>query len=104
MNLVLRAVALKVINKTAGPRPDQKRTDYVVFNCPDPRCGQRNKQSLYEAQNYLPSDENWIPFKCKKCGTTVEVQPPAKAGSLIVSPDDFAREMAQRRKELSVSR
>lgn len=100
MNLILRTVALKVVNKGNGK---VKASDYVTFICPNPRCNHRNKQSMYEAEGYIPSQESWIPFKCTLCRTIVEVTPPASAGSLIVSPDDFGREMAQRRKDLNLS-
>jgi hypothetical protein len=101
MNLVLTTVALKVKNKGDATR---KGSDYVTFICPNPKCGHRNKQSMYETQNYVPSQESWLPFKCTMCRTIVEVTPPASAGSLIVSPDDFGREMAQRRKDLNLNR
>lgn len=100
MKLVLSTVALKVRNKGDGK---VKASDYVTFICPNPKCNHRNKQSMYEAQNYVPSQESWIPFKCTMCRTIIEVTPPASAGSLIVSPDDFGREMAQRRKDLNLS-
>lgn len=104
MSLVLRTTALKIVNKTAGSRVDQKRSDYVTFICPLPRCGHRNKQSMYEAEGYLPSQASWIPFRCTMCRTIVEVTPPQTVGSLIVSPDDFSREMAQRRRDLAATR
>ena len=76
-------------------------SDYVHFICP--KCQHRNKVCMYEAEAYIPSDCARIPFKCRMCRTTVEVEPPAKpmvSESLIVSPEQFNKEMAQRRKEL----
>ena len=122
MGIVLQAKATKVTNKRGGVfhvpgnkiKEDGNRhhlylkrdtgSDYVHFECP--KCQHRNKMSMYEAENYIPATENRIPFKCKMCRIIVEVEPPPKPmkhESLIVSPEDFTREMAQRRRDLAVN-
>ncbi len=102
MNLVLQAKALKIVNKTAGEQLHQKRSDYITFVCPG--CGHRNKMSPYEAEGYKPANEDVIPFKCRMCRTVVEVKRPSVPVRLIMSPDDFSKEMAQRRQALNLRR
>jgi DNA-directed RNA polymerase subunit M/transcription elongation factor TFIIS len=77
-------------------------SDYVIFRCPS--CGRRNNQCAYDMLNYKPANEDVIPFKCKVCRRTVEVsRPPAEIGnqSLIMAPDEFTRQMADRRQALA---
>lgn len=114
MSIVLRATALKIQNKGGGTqwsREGSRMTgrldtgsDYVTFICPRPTCNHRNKMSMYEAEPYSPSNEDRLPFKCRLCRTVIEVIRPSEKVSLIVTPDDFAREMANRRRDLSVRR
>lgn len=116
--IILRATALKITNKgggiqqTIGKRegetvPVQWKSDtgsdYVTFICPHPKCGRRNKQSMYEAGNYVPANEDRIPFRCRVCRRPVEIERPHKPTQLIMAPDEFTREMAHRRRELSVN-
>lgn len=113
MSLVLQTTALKVVNKGGGIQWSREKDDpsmmrghpdsgseYVVFNCA--RCTTRNKQCMHAAA-YVPSDSARLPFKCWKCQTVNEVAPPETKSTarLIVSPDDFAQEMAQRRRSLA---
>ena len=49
-------------------------SDYVVFNCPAPGCGKRNRRSIYEAKGQ--TKDNRLSFKCNKCYREVEVQKP----------------------------
>lgn len=116
MNLVLQTQALKVINKGGGVQwsrekdnPSMSRghpdsgSEYVVFKCA--RCQTRNKQCMHAAV-YVPADSARLPFKCWKCQTVNEVAPPEtkNTASLIISPDEFSREMAQRRRSLAGKR
>lgn len=111
--IILQTMAIKITNRGGGTmrRIDRKEqtakekvdtgTDYVVFNCPHPKCGKRNKQSMYEMANYKPANEDVIPFKCKICRRTVEVARPRQQATLIMDPAQFTREMADRRKALA---
>ena len=49
-------------------------TDYVVFVCPAPDCGSRNRKSVYEAKGQ--TKDGRLSFKCHKCYREVEVQKP----------------------------
>ena len=77
-------------------KTDTKGTDYVTFECPHPKCGRRQKQSMYEMENYHIPEADRIPFKCKFCRNIIEVARPHRPGSLLITPDDFNKEMAQR--------
>jgi hypothetical protein len=61
--------------------PPEKHTgtDYIVFNCP--KCGRRNKQSMYDSKGAAGDS---VSFKCKMCRIEVEVARPVPA-HLIVS-------------------
>lgn len=59
-----------------------KGTDYVVFNCPAPDCGARNKKSVYEAKGQTASGQ--LAFICHKCHREIEVQRPI---SHVSTPD-----------------
>jgi len=104
--LTLEVNAIKVISKGGGIYKGKKQspTHYVIFNCP--KCDRRNKQSMYEAL-YVPTNNERLPFKCKRCGTVVEVKPitlpadPAPPTKLLVTPEEFSQEMAQRRREIA---
>lgn len=106
MSLVLRTTAIKVVNKGGGVQRGRKDSgsDYVTFCCPRPTCQKRNKMSMYHAENYVPANEDRIPFKCKHCRTVIEVTRPIPKTTLIMSPDDFAKEMSTRRSQLAASR
>lgn len=118
--IVLQTKAFKLSNKGGGVRQVDGRkvrndgnrhhlfvsgdsgSDYVHFICP--KCAHRNKCSMYEAENYIPASQNVIPFKCRICRITVEVEPPAKPmkqESLLVTPEQFTAEMAKRRRDLT---
>ncbi len=116
LGLVLQTKAVKVVNKGGGVqwrrsqeipgRMNGKKdsgSDYVVFVCENPRCRNRNKCSMYEAEGYIPANENRIPFKCRICRTVHEVEPPTTKNtqSLIITPDEFQKDMAQRRRSLA---
>lgn len=49
-------------------------SDYVVFTCPAPDCGQRNRRSVYEAKGQ--TKDGRLSFKCHKCYREIEVQRP----------------------------
>lgn len=107
--LTLETTAIKVINKgkvCIYKGRQNTPTDYVIFNCPDPKCGKRNKQSMYEAL-YVPENNERLPFRCKRCGNIIEVRPitlpakPAPPTKLLVTPEEFSQEMAQRRREIA---
>jgi hypothetical protein len=49
-------------------------TDYVVFICPAPDCGKRNRKSVYEAK--ASTGDGRLSFKCHACRREVEVQKP----------------------------
>jgi len=51
-----------------------KGTDYVVFKCPAPRCGKRNKRPVYEAK--AQTKDGRLSFKCNGCYREIEVQRP----------------------------
>jgi hypothetical protein len=95
--IVLQTNAIKVVNReggyptktfreeSVGGRPLKRRmvstirakgTDYVVFVCPAPSCGKRNKRSVYEAKGQ--TDDGRLSFKCNGygCGREIEVQRP----------------------------
>lgn len=112
--IILRTTALKIVNKGGGyktrmakdivknamgremvyrhqevTKERQKGTDYIVFNCPGPDCGKRNKKSMYEAKALTASGE--LSFKCYSCHREIEVARPKpmldeKAKAIIV-PD-----------------
>lgn len=121
--IILRVKAFKVSNKGGGlfhvpgnkvkDDGDKHRlyaasdtgSDYVHWICP--KCKHRNKQSMFEHENYVPANNADIPFKCRMCRITVEVEPPAKPmkqESLIMAPDEFTHQMAQRRAGLAAGR
>lgn len=101
--IVLQAKAIKIINKGGGVqwRIDRKESlvrgkpdtgsDYVVFICPKPGCGHRNKQSMYESESYHDVANDRIPFKCKMCRTTIEVTRPAPTHRLITLDEPVRR-------------
>ncbi len=49
-------------------------SDYVVFKCPAPDCGQRNKQSVYRAKGQ--TKDGRLSLICNKCRREIEVQRP----------------------------
>lgn len=49
-------------------------TDYIVFKCPAPDCGQRNKQSAYRTKGQ--TKDGRLSFICNKCRREIEVQRP----------------------------
>ena len=49
-------------------------SDYVIFNCPVPKCGKRNKKSVYEAKGR--TQDGRLVFKCHSCRNEIEVQRP----------------------------
>lgn len=49
-------------------------TDYVVFVCPAPDCGNRNRRSVYEAK--AQTKDGRLSFKCNRCYREIEVQRP----------------------------
>lgn len=116
--IILRVTATKIVNKGGGVmrRIDRKKgeaqektdrgSDYVVFNCPHPKCGHRNKQSMYEADAYVPANTAAIPFRCRMCRRLIEVDPPTSTRTtpLLVTPAEFTQEMAQRRRDLAAHR
>lgn len=109
MSLTLRTVAIKRVNRGGhhgrqNPKTGEAAdngTDYVVFNCPLPKCGKRNKQSLYDS---LYSGGGATAFKCNGgCGTTTEVVLPVsdRRSPLIVSPEQFKQTRKDLRKDLA---
>jgi hypothetical protein len=64
-----RVVSQKMVSTKKMPG-----TDYVVFNCPAPGCGQRNKKSVYEAK--AQTADGRLSFKCSHCYREIEVQRP----------------------------
>jgi hypothetical protein len=95
--IVLQTTAIKVTNKGGGIKQtvdksnnvfwsDDTGSDYVTFVCPHPKCGHRNKQSMYEAENYHDPANDRIPFKCRKCRSVIEVTRPASVRPLIIVP------------------
>lgn len=121
MSLVLATTALKITNHGGGTMyrtvPSVSRvngkdvlaktdrgSDYVTFVCPHPRCGRRQKHSMYDAEPYSLPEADRTPFKCRFCRNIIEVaRPTDKGGSLLVTPQEFSQEMAQRRKEIGVN-
>jgi hypothetical protein len=99
--IVLQTNAVKVVNREGGyptktfreeikttvpmPKPitikkrmistvKAKGTDYVIFVCPAPSCGKRNKRSVYEAK--AQTQDGRLSFKCNGCYREIEVQRP----------------------------
>ena len=110
--IILRTTAIKVVNKGGGfktrmrkeivkdamgremiythqevTKERQKGTDYVVFNCPAPGCGKRNKKSLYEAKAMTASKD--LSFVCYHCRREIEVSRPMPDMDIIriVAPE-----------------
>jgi phage terminase large subunit GpA-like protein len=114
--IILRTTAIKITNKGGGVqrRIDRKEgvaksstdtgSDYVTFVCPYPKCGHRNKLCMYQAENYVPANEDRIPFRCKMCRHIIEVERPHVPTKLILDPAEFTKEMAHRRKDLAEHR
>lgn len=90
MSLIFEATAIKVTNNAGGWYKGKKQTgtDYVTFICPG--CTQRNKQSMYEAENYVPAANRRIPFRCRKCRNIVELAPP-EVHKPIMSPGEYTQ-------------
>jgi hypothetical protein len=111
--IILKTTAIKIVNKGGGFKTKMKKdvvkdamghehtythqvisanrikgTDYVVFNCPAPGCGKRNKKSMYEAKAVTKDKE--LSFICYNCRREIEVakpKPKPAAVDLITSPD-----------------
>jgi hypothetical protein len=111
--IILRTTALKIVNKGGGTmrrwvpveddpsklRAMEKKdtgTDYIVFVCPSPKCGHRNRQSMYEAENYHTPGEDRIPFRCRICRRLIEVTRPYVAKRIILSDEPARRPSVNR--------
>jgi hypothetical protein len=99
--IILQGKALKIVNKGGGRKqrtenlgggrrrsligPKEKGTDYVVFNCPAPDCGARNKRSVYETKGRAG---NALSFKCNRCLREIEVLAPIKPVMIVSGTAD----------------
>lgn len=111
--IILQATAFKITNKGGGIKQSIKDgqvdwtrdtgSDYVHFNCP--KCKHRNKASMYESEPYHDPKNDRIPFKCRMCRTVIEVTRPVTTGkSLLLTPEQFSQEMAERRQAIREGR
>jgi hypothetical protein len=104
--IILRTTAIKIVNKGGGTmrklvpvegdgskmqvmEKTDRGSDYIVFLCPHPQCGHRNKQSLYESEAYHDPGNDRIPFRCRMCRQLIEVTRPYVAKRIIM-PDEPA--------------
>ena len=101
--IILQGQALAIVNKGGGRKcrtekigggksrmligPKEKGTDYIVFNCPAPDCGARNKRSAYECKG---RSGNSLSFKCNKCYREIEVAHPLNT-RIILDPNSAAQ-------------
>lgn len=103
MSFTLLGTVLKRVNK--GGTVDKatgvrKGTDYIVFNCPNERCGKRQKTALYLAEYKTP--ENRCGFKCKFCGVMAELSLPVSDRKipLIISPGEYNNNQSMLRRAM----
>ena len=60
----------------------EKGSDYVVFNCPWPDCGKRNRQTVFMAKQI--TEEKNLTFRCWSCRREIEVMKPKEIPTIVV--------------------
>jgi len=65
----------------------QTGTDYVVFKCPAPGCGKRNKKSMYEAKAITGEAVSFICYACRREIEVDRPKPKIQVASDIVVPE-----------------